>query len=79
MTSILGPTVVGSVALKNPILLKFIIDKFKKVLVTFDLDAKSDLERTMSQVGLVEVAGYRLQLCPHADGKLAAKGIACCC
>lgn len=44
----------GKDALKNSILLKFIIDKFKKVLVTFDLDAKSELDRTMAQVGLVE-------------------------
>lgn len=48
----------GKDALKNSILLKFIIDKFKKVLVTFDLDAKSELERTMSQVGLIENTGF---------------------
>lgn len=48
----------GKDALKNSILLKFIIDKFKKVLVTFDLDAKSELDRTMAQVGLVEGKGF---------------------
>ena len=48
----------GKDALKNSILLKFIIDKFKKVLVTFDLDAKLELEKTMTQVGLVENKGF---------------------
>jgi len=43
---------------KNSILLKFIIDRFKKVLVTFDMDAKVELERTMAQVGLAEGSGY---------------------
>lgn len=48
----------GKDALRNSILLKFIVEKFKKVLVTFDLDAKSDLERIMSQIGLVEGDSY---------------------
>lgn len=48
----------GKDALKNSILLKFIVEKFKKVLVTFDLDAKSELERIMTQIGLVEGDGY---------------------
>jgi energy-coupling factor transporter ATP-binding protein EcfA2 len=37
----------GKDALKNTILLKFIIEKFKKVFVTFDLDAKPELEKIM--------------------------------
>lgn len=48
----------GKDALRNSILLKFIVEKFKKVLVTFDLDAKGELERVMSQIGLVEGDGY---------------------
>ncbi|WLD12930.1 ATP-dependent nuclease [Planctellipticum variicoloris] len=44
----------GKDALKNTILLKFIIEKFKRVLVTFDLDAKPELERVMQQIGLEE-------------------------
>lgn len=48
----------GKDALKNAILLKFIIQKFEKVLVTFDLDAKSELERIMRQIGLVEGKHY---------------------
>lgn len=33
----------GKDALKNTIMLKFIIEKFNKVFITFDLDAKEDL------------------------------------
>jgi hypothetical protein len=48
----------GKDTLKNAILLKFIVEKFKKVLVTFDLDAKVELERIMQQIGLVEGDSY---------------------
>jgi putative ATP-dependent endonuclease of the OLD family len=64
----------GKDALKNSILLKFIIDKFKKVLVTFDLDAKSELERTMSQVGLVENTGF-LAVGSMKPGKQCIEGL----
>lgn len=48
----------GKDSLKNSILLKFIIQKFKKVFVTFDLDAKHELERIMNQIGLIEGTHY---------------------
>lgn len=64
----------GKDALKNSILLKFIIDKFKKVLVTFDLDAKSELERTMTQVGLEEGVGY-LAVGSGKPGKQCIEGL----
>ncbi|MFN5166114.1 MAG: ATP-dependent nuclease [Pseudomonadota bacterium] len=64
----------GKDALKNSILLKFIIDKFKKVLVTFDLDAKSELERTMTQVGLAEGAGF-LAIGSNKPGKQCIEGL----
>ena len=64
----------GKDALKNSILLKFIIDKFKKVLVTFDLDAKSELERTMTQVGLVENIGF-LAVGSTKPGKQCIEGL----
>jgi len=64
----------GKDALKNSILLKFIIDKFKKVLVTFDLDAKSELERTMAQVGLVEHSGF-LAVGSSKPGKQCIEGL----
>ncbi len=64
----------GKDALKNSILLKFIIEKFKKVLVTFDLDAKSELERTMAQVGLVEGVGY-IAVGTQKPGKQCIEGL----
>lgn len=48
----------GKYALKNAILLKFIVQKFDKVLITFDLDAKSELERVMRQINLTDGKHY---------------------
>lgn len=42
----------GKDALKNSILLKFVLEKFHKYLLTFDLDALSDLDRPMRNLGL---------------------------
>lgn len=64
----------GKDSLKNPILLKFILEKFKRVLITFDLDAKSELDRTMSQVGLVEGIGY-LTVGSSKPGKQCIEGL----
>ncbi len=64
----------GKDALKNSILLKFIIDKFQRVLVTFDLDAKTELERTMVQVGLVDGAGY-IAVGANKPGKQCIEGL----
>lgn len=64
----------GKDALKNSILLKFIIDKFQRVLVTFDLDAKAELERTMAQVGLADGTGY-LTVGVNKPGKQCIEGL----
>lgn len=64
----------GKDALKNAIMLKFIIDKFQKVLVTFDLDAKSELERVMIQIGLAEGKGY-LAVGSSKAGKQCIEGL----
>lgn len=48
----------GKDSLKNSILLKFVLDKFDKALVTFDLDAKNELQKTMSNLGLSEGTEY---------------------
>lgn len=64
----------GKDALRNAILLKFIIEKFQKVLVTFDLDAKSELERIMNQIGLTEGAGY-LAVGSNKPGKQCIEGL----
>ncbi len=64
----------GKDALKNAILLKFVLDKFQRVLVTFDLDAKTELERTMIQIGLIEGAGY-LTVGANKPGKQCIEGL----
>lgn len=42
----------GKDALKNSIMLKFVIEKFNRVYVTYDLDAKNELNRIMSHLSL---------------------------
>jgi predicted ATP-dependent endonuclease of OLD family len=64
----------GKDNLKNTILLKFIIEKFKRVFVTFDLDAKSELEKTMRQIGLKEGAEY-LAIGAAKSGKQCIEGL----
>lgn len=64
----------GKDALKNSILLKFIIQKFKRVLVTFDLDAKAELDRVMSQSGLEEGSTY-LTIGTNKPGKQCIEGL----
>lgn len=48
----------GKDALKNTVLLKFMVQKFNKVYFTFDLDAKAELSRSMAQLGLIEESDY---------------------
>lgn len=64
----------GKDALKNTILLKFIIQKFKKVFVTFDLDAKQELEKTMHQIGLKDGEDY-LAVGVNKPGKQCIEGL----
>lgn len=48
----------GKDALKNGIMLKFVLDKFQRVFVTFDLDALAELERPMKTLGLQRDLDY---------------------
>jgi predicted ATP-dependent endonuclease of OLD family len=64
----------GKDALKNSILLKFIVQKFKKVFVTFDLDAKPELERTMHQIGLTEGTQY-MAIGANKPGRQCIEGL----
>lgn len=48
----------GKDALKNSIMLKFVIEKFDRVLVTYDLDAQGELRKVMDQLGLKEGEDY---------------------
>ncbi len=42
----------GRDALRNTVLLRFIKNRFKKLLITFDLDAMEELQKTMDGLGL---------------------------
>lgn len=64
----------GKDALKNSIMLKFVIEKFSRVFITFDLDAKHELERIMRQLSLVETADYMAVGMPE-DGKECIEGL----
>lgn len=64
----------GKDALKNTILLRFILQKFKRLLVTFDLDAQVELAKAMGQIGLVEGQDY-LPLGTSQVGKQCVEGL----
>lgn len=64
----------GKDALKNTIMLKFIVEKFKKVFVTFDLDAKPELDKMMQQIGLKDGTDY-LALGANKPGKQCIEGL----
>lgn len=64
----------GKDALKNTILLKFIVEKFKGVFLTFDLDAKSELDKAMQQIGLKEGVDY-LAIGINKPGKQCIEGL----
>jgi len=48
----------GKDALKNTSILQFMINKFSKVFITFDLDSKRELENALGRIGLEEDVDY---------------------
>lgn len=44
----------GKDSLKNTSILQFMIKKFGKVYITFDLDAKTDIKSSLERIGLIE-------------------------
>lgn len=48
----------GKDSLKNSSILQFMIKKFGKVFITFDLDAKNDVESALKRISLVEGSDY---------------------
>jgi hypothetical protein len=48
----------GTGNLQNTVLLKFVRDRFKKMFVTFDLDAIAQLEKRLIGIGLVKGTHY---------------------
>jgi putative ATP-dependent endonuclease of OLD family len=48
----------GKDALKNTQLLKFMLSKFEKLFVTYDLDAEKEVSRSLSSIGLEHKTDY---------------------
>lgn len=64
----------GKDTLKHTILLKFIRDRYKKIFVTFDLDAFGEVEKCLSGLGLERGKNY-LPLGIDAPGKKDIEGL----
>lgn len=64
----------GKDALKNSIMLKFVIEKFNRIFITFDLDAKKELEKIMQQLSLNENDDY-MPIGLDSDGKDCIEGL----
>jgi len=48
----------GKDTLKNTTLIKFILSRFKKVYITFDLDTEKDCKPALERLGLVEIQNF---------------------
>lgn len=64
----------GTGNLHNTILLKFVRDRFKKMFVTFDLDAACHLEKRLDALKLVKGADY-VPIGVNAGGKRCIEGL----
>ena len=64
----------GKDALKNTVLLKFILEKFKNTLISFDLDAKGELVKIMNQLSLNEAEDYFV-IGANKPGKECVEGL----
>jgi energy-coupling factor transporter ATP-binding protein EcfA2 len=64
----------GTGNLQNTILLKFVRDRFKKMFVTFDLDAIGQLEKRLLGLGLVKGKDYS-PIGVDAAGKRCVEGL----
>ncbi|MCS6173722.1 ATP-dependent nuclease [Shewanella baltica] len=64
----------GKDALKNSIMLKFVIEKFNRVYITYDLDAKNELHKIMMQLSL-EVDNDHMAVGLNEEGKDCIEGL----
>ncbi|MGJ8656060.1 MAG: ATP-dependent nuclease [Akkermansiaceae bacterium] len=64
----------GSGFLSNPVLLKFIINRFKTVIVTYDLDSASKAEKTLNSLSLIKHKDY-FPIGLSAPGKKDIEGL----
>jgi putative ATP-dependent endonuclease of OLD family len=64
----------GKDALRNSIMLRFVLEKFNRVYLTYDLDAKSELSKVMGQLSLVEDTDH-MAVGIDDDGKDCIEGL----
>ena len=64
----------GKDALKNSIMLRFVIEKFNRVYLTYDLDAKRELSKVMTQLSLGEEKDH-MAVGIEEDGKDCIEGL----
>jgi putative ATP-dependent endonuclease of OLD family len=64
----------GKDALKNSIMLRFVLEKFNRVYLTYDLDAKRELSGVMGQLSLVEGTDH-MAVGIDDDGKDCIEGL----
>ena len=64
----------GKDALKNSIMLRFVIEKFNRVYITYDLDAKRELSKVMAQLSLAEDTDH-MAVGIEDDGKDCIEGL----
>ena len=64
----------GNGFLANPILIKFLKNKFKNVIITFDLDSKVKFERGLQGIGLIDGRDY-LPLGLDKPGRRCIEGL----
>jgi hypothetical protein len=64
----------GVGTLKNTILLRFVKNRYKKLFITFDLDMKADVERSLASLGLRNSHDY-LPIGIDAPGRRTIEGL----
>lgn len=64
----------GKDTLKNTLLIQFVLGKFDEVFITYDLDAKGDVEGTLKKLGLREGQNY-LSVGVAKAGREAIEGL----
>ncbi len=64
----------GKGTLKNNQLLKFVLSKFDKVFITYDLDAENEIKNTLTSLGLQQGKDF-LALGMNVSGKKAIEGL----
>lgn len=64
----------GKDTLKNTLLVKFVLSKFDKIFITYDLDASSEVKGYLSRLNLIENDDY-VAVGENRPGKEAIEGL----